>query len=62
MQYERESYPVSETPSAERDDDSPRAEETGETSEPDAPISAEENDSIGTILDAEPTFGVQADE
>jgi hypothetical protein len=62
MNDERNSYPVGEEPSTERDDETPRAEETGEASEPDAPVSAEENESMGTILDGEPTFGVQSDE
>ena len=62
MNDERNSYPVSEERSTDRDDESPRAKETGEASEPNAPVSAEENESMGTILDAEPTFGVQSDE
>ena len=62
MNEERNAYPASEETLAERDDESPRDEETGEASEPDAPVSAEENESMGTILDAEPAFGVQSDE
>ena len=36
-----------------------RAEEMGETDEPDAPTDVEENEGMSTILDAEPLTGVQ---
>lgn len=40
-------------------DDLSRAEELGEADEPDAPTSAQENEGMDTILDAEPLTGVQ---
>jgi hypothetical protein len=38
-----------------------RGEERGETSEPDAPTSGEENAGMSTILDGSPGTGVQQD-
>ena len=38
-----------------------RAEERGETSEPDAPTGVEENPGMGTVLGPGPGTGVQSD-
>jgi hypothetical protein len=38
-----------------------REAERGDVAEPDAPTAAEENDSMGMILDADPLLGVQDD-
>ena len=38
-----------------------RASERGDVAEPDAPTSGEENESMSTILSADPLMGVQKD-
>ena len=43
------------------DEEPERAEEQGETSEPDAPTGVEENPGMSTILGPEPGTGVQQD-
>ena len=43
-------------------EDVSRAEEQGESDEPDAPTSGEENEGMSTILSAEPLAGVQDNE
>lgn len=43
-------------------DEASRAEEQGEASEPDAPMSGEENEAMSTILDSSPLTGVQDNE
>ncbi len=49
-------------PGARSSGDSPTREaESGDVAEPDAPTAADEDESMSTILDADPLLGVQDD-
>jgi hypothetical protein len=45
--------------SAEHFNEQDRADERGDAAEPDAPVSAERNEGMSTILNGEPGVGVQ---
>lgn len=48
-----------ETSEAEHFNEQDRADERGDAAEPDAPLTAEQNVGMSTILDGEPGLGVQ---